>query len=62
MSNPTPRSAPQGRLADKLVPWILGLAGSTWLVSRNWKRAAAVLQADYACALKLSTPNREYCF
>ena len=44
------------RLADKLVPWILGLAGSTWLVSRNWKRAAAVLQADYACALKLSTP------
>ena len=44
------------RLADRLVPWIFGLAGGTWLLSRDWKRAAAVLQADYACALKLSTP------
>ena len=44
------------RLADKLVPGVLGLAGAAWLFSGNWRRAAAVLQADYACALKLATP------
>ena len=44
------------RLADRLVPMVLGLAGATWLVSRDSERVAAVLQADYSCALKLSTP------
>lgn len=44
------------RLADRLVPLVLGLAGSTWAVSGDWGRTAAVLQADYACALKLATP------
>ncbi|MBA4194814.1 MAG: heavy metal translocating P-type ATPase [Comamonadaceae bacterium] len=44
------------RLADRLVPLVLGLAGATWLVSQDWQRVAAVLQADYSCALKLSTP------
>ncbi len=44
------------RMADRLVPIVLGLAGATWLVSRDWERVAAVLQADYSCALKLSTP------
>ncbi|HOI51658.1 MAG TPA: heavy metal translocating P-type ATPase [Azonexus sp.] len=44
------------RLADRLVPAVLGLAGSAWLVSGDWQRAAAVLQADYSCALKLATP------
>lgn len=44
------------RLADKLVPGVLGLAGAAWLFSGDWRRAAAVLQADYACALKLATP------
>lgn len=44
------------RLADKLVPSVLGLAGATGLLSGDWRRAAAVLQADYACALKLATP------
>ncbi len=44
------------RLADRLVPLVLGLAGGTWLVSGDWQRTAAVLQADYACALKLATP------
>ncbi|WP_407279582.1 heavy metal translocating P-type ATPase [Aromatoleum evansii] len=44
------------RLADRLVPIVLGLAGSTYLLSRDWRRAAAVLQADYSCALKLATP------
>ncbi len=44
------------RLADRLVPGVLGLAGATWLLSGQWQRAAAVLQADYSCALKLATP------
>ena len=44
------------RLADKLVPGVLGLAGAAWLFSNDWRRATAVLQADYACALKLATP------
>jgi heavy metal translocating P-type ATPase len=44
------------RLADRLVPMVLGLAGLTAVVSRDWQRVAAVLQADYSCALKLATP------
>ncbi|MDR2165191.1 MAG: heavy metal translocating P-type ATPase [Zoogloeaceae bacterium] len=44
------------RLADRLVPLVLMLAGASYLVSADWQRAAAVLQADYACALKLATP------
>ncbi len=43
-------------LADKLVPRVLGLAGMTYLGSGSWQRSAAVLQADYSCALKLATP------
>jgi heavy metal translocating P-type ATPase len=43
-------------LADKLVPTVLKLAGASWLVSGDWRRAAAVLQADYSCALKLAIP------
>ena len=44
------------RLADRLVPLVLGLAGGAFLLTGNWQRAAAVLQADYSCALKLATP------
>ncbi|MFT4172051.1 MAG: heavy metal translocating P-type ATPase [Rhodocyclaceae bacterium] len=44
------------RLADRLVPIVLGLAAGAYAVSRDWQRAAAVLQADYSCALKLATP------
>ncbi|MFC5300759.1 heavy metal translocating P-type ATPase [Azospira restricta] len=44
------------KLADKLVPAVLGLAGTALVGSGDWRRAAAVLQADYACALKLATP------
>ncbi|KAF7598223.1 MAG: heavy metal translocating P-type ATPase [Candidatus Dactylopiibacterium carminicum] len=44
------------KLADRLVPIVLSLAGTAWLVSGDWQRAAAVLQADYSCALKLATP------
>lgn len=44
------------RLADKLVPITLGLAGVSYALSRDFERVAAVLQADYSCALKLATP------
>ena len=44
------------RLADKLVPVTLGLAGLSYLISRDFESVAAVLQADYSCALKLATP------
>lgn len=44
------------RLADRLVPLVLGLAGGSYTLTQNWQRAAAVLQADYSCALKLATP------
>lgn len=44
------------RLADRLVPGVFTLAGLTLLFSRSWRRTAAVLQADYCCALKLAIP------
>ncbi len=44
------------RLADKLVPVTLGLAGISYVLSKNMERVASVLQADYSCALKLATP------
>ncbi len=43
-------------LAQKLVPITLGLAGGIFALTRNFMRTAAVLQADYSCALKLTTP------
>ncbi|MCK0508702.1 heavy metal translocating P-type ATPase [Aromatoleum anaerobium] len=55
----TAKSAAQldaARLADRLVPIVLGLAGVTYFLSGDWRRAASVLQADYSCALKLATP------
>lgn len=44
------------KLADKLVPVTLGLAGVSYLINRDFESVAAVLQADYSCALKLATP------
>ncbi|MCV6608058.1 MAG: heavy metal translocating P-type ATPase [Campylobacterales bacterium] len=44
------------KLADKLVPVTLGLAGLSYLISRDFESVASVLQADYSCALKLATP------
>jgi manganese/zinc-transporting P-type ATPase C len=44
------------RLADRLVPSVLGLAAASFVVSGDWRRAASVLQGDYSCALKLATP------
>lgn len=43
-------------LADKLVPLTLGLGAFAYATTQNWERVAAVLQADYSCALKLATP------
>jgi heavy metal translocating P-type ATPase len=44
------------KLADKLVPVTLGLSGLAYLINRDFEAVAAVLQADYSCALKLATP------
>lgn len=44
------------KLADKLVPVTLGLAGLSYIVKRDFETVASVLQADYSCALKLATP------
>lgn len=43
-------------LAEKLVPVTLGLAGVAYLINRDLASVASVLQADYSCALKLTTP------
>lgn len=43
-------------LADRLVPYTLGGAGLTWLLSRNVTKAVAVLMVDFSCALKLAMP------
>eukprot|EP01155_Anaeramoeba_flamelloides_P010534 Anaeramoba_flamelloidesa325723_423.p1 GENE.a325723_423~~a325723_423.p1 ORF type:complete len:703 (-),score=22.13 a325723_423:902-3010(-) len=44
------------KLADKLVPVTLGLSGLSYVINRDFESVAAVLQADYSCALKLATP------
>lgn len=44
------------KLADKLVPVTLGLAGFAYVATQDLERVAAVFQADYSCALKLATP------
>jgi len=43
-------------LADRLAPLTFGLGMGVYLITRNMRRAAAVLSVDYACALKLATP------
>lgn len=43
-------------LADKLVPWVLGGSGLTYLLTRNVNRAVSVLMVDFSCALKLAMP------
>lgn len=44
------------KLADKIVPFSFILSGVIFAITRNWMQAAAVLMADYSCAIKLSTP------
>ena len=43
-------------LADKLVPYSLGGAALTYLLTRNVTKALAFLMVDFSCALKLSMP------
>lgn len=44
------------KLADKIVPFSFVFAAGVYAVTRNWVQAAAVLMADYSCAIKLATP------
>ena len=44
------------RIADRLVRYNFLLAGLTFLVSRNFAKAASTLLVDYSCAMKLSAP------
>lgn len=44
------------RLASMLAPFSLGLAALVFAVTRDPRRAAAVLLVDYSCAIKLATP------
>lgn len=43
-------------MADKLVPYTLGGALLTYLLTRNITKTMAVLMVDFSCALKLATP------
>ena len=44
------------RLADKIVPFSFLLAAIIFAVTRDIRKAAVVLLADYSCAIKLATP------
>ncbi|SIN99003.1 heavy metal translocating P-type ATPase [Halodesulfovibrio marinisediminis] len=44
------------KMADKIVPFSFVLAGLVYVATRNARQAAAVLLADYSCAVKLATP------
>lgn len=44
------------RLAGRLAPFSLALAAIVFLITRDPRRAAAVLLVDYSCAIKLATP------
>ncbi|WP_449247076.1 heavy metal translocating P-type ATPase [Desulfarculus baarsii] len=52
-SEPEKRSA---RLADRLTPVSLGLAGGLLLLTGDPRRAVSVLTVDFGCALKLAAP------
>lgn len=44
------------RMADKLVPYMLGGTAVTYLLTRNVTKMLAVLMVDFSCALKLAIP------
>jgi heavy metal translocating P-type ATPase len=44
------------KLADQLVPATFGLGLALFLLTRDVRRAAAVLTVDYSCAIKLANP------
>jgi Cu2+-exporting ATPase len=43
-------------LADRLVPLTFGLGMGIYVLTRDPRRAAAVLTVDYSCAVKLANP------
>lgn len=43
-------------IADKLVPYTLGVTVLTYLLTRNVTKALSVLMVDFCCALKLAMP------
>jgi heavy metal translocating P-type ATPase len=43
-------------LADRLVPYSLGITALTYIFTRNVNKAVSVLMVDFSCALKLSMP------
>lgn len=44
------------RMASMLAPFSLALAALVFAITRDPRRAAAVLLVDYSCAIKLATP------
>lgn len=53
------KSAMEGKamhLADRLVPYTLGGAALTYLLTRNVNKMLSVLLVDFSCALKLAMP------
>lgn len=44
------------KLADKIVPFSFIFSGIVFAATRNIRKAAAVLLADYSCAIKMATP------
>ncbi len=45
------------RLADRMVPVTFGMGLAALVLTRDPRRASAVLAVDYSCALKLTTPT-----
>lgn len=43
-------------LADRLVPYSLGVTALTYLLTRNATKALSILMVDFSCALKLAMP------
>jgi heavy metal translocating P-type ATPase len=52
----SPSQKQSDALADRLVPAALGLGFGLYLLTRDIRRAAAVLTVDYSCAIKLANP------
>ncbi len=52
----SPAQKKSEELADRLVPLTFGLGLLVFLLTRDIRRAAAVLTVDYSCAIKLATP------
>ena len=44
------------RMADRIVPYSLGLAALVYLITGNALKAMSVLMVDYSCAIKIATP------